>query len=109
MRRTLTIATFFLLCAPALLAQGRFHGTPPSVTSMGPGGFRGIPPSVTSIGSPRFVGSPGFVGARHFGGTSVFFGGSFGFVPNRFGVVFIHGHRHFFPAFSTFGFFGAPF
>lgn len=83
---------------------------------MGPGGFHGIPPSVTSFaprsfGSRGFVGGGHFVGSRHFGGTRVFVGGSFGFGHNRFGVFFGHGfhHRHFFPGFVPFGFYGAPF
>lgn len=56
------------------------------------------------------MGGTRFVGARHFGGTRVFVGGSFGFGHNRFGVAFGHGfhHRHFHNGFA-FGFFGAPF
>ena len=97
MRRTLTIATFLLLCTSAALSQ----------RSPGMGSGRSFGGS-HSAGGARFGGSH-FAGAPHFGGTRVFVGGSFGFGHNHFGVAFGHGfHGHFHSGFS-FGFFGAPF
>jgi hypothetical protein len=109
MRRTLILAALSLVL-PAASAQVRFHGIPPSVTSMSGGRFHGIPPSLTSptpVGfRGQFFGGGGFVhgGGRfgHFRGVNVFFGSPF---PHR---RFFFGNPGFFPGFGAFPVFVGP-
>jgi hypothetical protein len=113
MRRLVIVATFLLLCAPALLPQVHINGIPSSVTSFSGGPIHGIPSSVTSPTPANFGHARSFGGGHTFGHGHGSFGhrrgfggfshhrrfggfvhGHFGFGHHRFGVSFGHGFHH---------------
>jgi uncharacterized small protein (DUF1192 family) len=97
MRRLVIVATFLLLCAPALLPQVRINGIPSSVTSLTPANFG----HARSFGGGHTFGHGhgSFGHRRGFGGFSHhrrggFVHGHFGFGHHRFGVSFGRGFHH---------------